>query len=75
MEKHCKTIFFTEKQSKSFIKTLNSYIPRSKDNWLFHEVRAISDIVGFRIDLQEPIDIDRYEEGSFLEALWGMIDD
>jgi len=40
---HCRAIFFTEKHpTKSFIKTLNSYIPRSKDNWLFHEVKTIS---------------------------------
>ena len=57
------------------MKTLNSYIPRSKDNWLFHEVKKIGEFIGFNIELQQEIDVDRYGQGSFLEALWAMVDD
>jgi hypothetical protein len=42
IHEHCESIFPHDQDKKkkssksSFIKTFNSYIPRTKDNWLFH---------------------------------------
>jgi hypothetical protein len=34
---HCKKVYYyNEQTSKSFFKTINSYIPRSKENWLYY---------------------------------------
>lgn len=73
---HCKKIhFYNDQGTKSIFKTINSYIPRSKDNWLYYEMKKISEQIGFNVSLDEPINHDVYLPDSFLDALWTMIDD
>lgn len=40
---HCKAIFCQEKpsSSKSMLKLMNSYIPYSKDNWMWYEMKKV----------------------------------
>lgn len=59
---HCRAVFYREEpQNKSFFKSINSYIPRTKDNWLYHEIKKMDDIIGFNAALNEPITPDKHQ--------------
>ena len=54
IHEHCLNLFPHPKsegkklaKKSSLMKTFNSYIPRSKDNWLFYELKKISEMIGF----------------------------
>jgi hypothetical protein len=59
---HCRAIFYKEEpQNKSIFKSINIYIPRSKDNWLYYELKKFSDCIGYDILLNEPLNIDKHQ--------------
>jgi len=47
----------------------NSYIPHTKDNWLYHEVKKISELVGFEIEMNREVNGEEYYGGSYLKAI------
>lgn len=76
VSRHCRAVFYRgEHSEKSLIRRINSFIPRSKDNWLYHEVSKVSNIIGYEVVLQQPLDIDSPQPDSFLHALQVMIDE
>lgn len=51
IREHCESIYMkvisdgnrtSSSVRSSFLRTVNSYIPRSRDNWLYHELKKIS---------------------------------
>jgi len=49
---------------------MGNYIPWSKDNWLYYELKKISKFVGKQVNLNEPLNhYHSYLPDSFLMAL------
>jgi hypothetical protein len=61
VKEHAGAVFWpsrekSAKKSSSFFKTMHSYVPKTKPNWFYYELKKLSEILGIEITLYKEVD-------------------